>query len=56
MNKHTVKEHVLGDFHHTFMQLLDYLEKCGERIVKTSIHLGYCTYSAKVWTEKGPVK
>ncbi len=52
MNKHTVCEKVLPDFLRSFGILCDCLDKCGEAIVKTKFHIGYYSYSAKVWSEK----
>ena len=52
MNKHTVSEKTLIDFLRSFGALLDCLAKCGEIVVKVKFHIGYYTYSAKVWSEK----
>ena len=52
MNKHTVSEKILGDFLHSFAALQDCLAKCGEIVVKVKFHIGYYSYSAKVWSEK----
>ena len=52
MNKHTVSEKTLIDFLRSFGALQDCLAKCGEIVVKVKFHIGYYTYSAKVWSEK----
>ena len=52
MNKHTVSEKALGDFLRSFGALQDCLAKCGEIVVKVKFHIGYYSYSAKVWSEK----
>ena len=52
MNKHTVNEKTLVDFLRSFSALQDCLAKCDEIIVKVKFHIGYYTYSAKVWSEK----
>lgn len=51
MNKHTICEKSLADLLRDFAALQDCLAKCGETIVKVSFHVGYYTYSAKVWSE-----
>ena len=52
MNKHTVKEQTLIDFLRSFGVLQDGLAKCDEIVVQVKFHIGYYTYSAKVWSEK----
>ena len=52
MNKHTVNEKTLVDFLRSFGALQDCIAKCGEIVVKVKFHIGYYTYSAKVWSEK----
>lgn len=51
MNKHTIKEKSLGDFLRNFAALQDCLAKCGETVTKVRFHVGYLSYSAKVWSE-----
>lgn len=52
MNKHTVSEKTICDFLRGFGVLQDCLAKCGEIVVKVRFHIGYYSYSAKVWSEK----
>ena len=52
MNKHTVSEKALDSFIRSFGVLQDCLAKCGETVVKVRFHIGYWSYSAKVWSEK----
>ena len=47
-----MSEKVLSDFLRSFGVLQDCLAKCGEIVVKVKFHIGYYTYSAKVWSEK----
>lgn len=51
MNKHTVSEKTLGDFLRSFGVLRDCLAAVGEVVLKVKFHIGYYTYSAKVWSE-----
>lgn len=51
MNKHTISENTMYDFLCNYTQLMKYLADCHQEIVKAKFHLGYYSYTAKIWSK-----